>query len=223
MTGKLLVTILSTLLVLSLAGCARAPATPAQPASPTAIDPVKQAEAEATAIMQQALATALVLQAKAQATQLIVEAGSAPATAEPTQALILAVEPTATIPGSPEAQTTPAEAAGTALPAMQAQGAVELLGVGFAAEGGFIIVNFRAPPAVVQGWWQGLVSVTDEASGMIYNEIPVMPVIGPLIGRPVEAGQIGYVMLTHNPPSLRYGSLVTVVLGEYKFEHVKIQ
>jgi len=206
---------LSTLLVLCLAGCAAPPAAPTSPAAPTALDLVDQAAAEATAIVQQARATALVLQARAQATQLIDQANSAPAAAEPTQPLVLLVEAVPTTVETPAAPTTTAIS--------PAQETVELLGVGFAAEGGFIIVNFKAPPSITQTWWQGSIEVIDEASGTVYNEIPVLPVIGPLIGRPVEAGQNGYVMLTHKPSGLRIGSLVTVVLGEYKFEHVKIQ
>jgi hypothetical protein len=206
-----------------LMSCA-APEKLTPPAAPTALDLIGQAEAEATAILQQARATALVLQAQTQATQLIGQANEALATPEPpaaTQGLVMTVQPT------PGRVNVPAEATPTANSAPQgpeaAKNTVELLGVGFAAEGGFIIVNFRAPPSIVQLWWQGSVSVTNEASGTVYNEIPVLPVIGPLIGRPVEAGQIGYVMLTHNPPNLRIGSLVTVALGEYKFEHVKIE
>jgi hypothetical protein len=214
----------SFLLTLCLGGCARLPNSATVPAAPTKLDLVEQAAAEATAILQQARATALVLQAQTQATQLIGQAGEAPATAAApaaTEGRVLAVQATPNDPEAPPAATPTANNPEARPPGTE--NTVELLGVGFAAEGGFIIVNFKAPPSVVQDWWQGQVSVTDEASGTVYNEIPVLPVIGPLIGRPVEAGQIGYVMLTHNPPKLRVGSLVTVVLGEYKFEHVKIE
>jgi hypothetical protein len=206
-----------------LVSCA-SPARLTPPAAPTALDLIGQAEAEATAILQQARATALVLQAQTQATQLIGQAGEAPATAvapAATEGRVLAVQATPNDLEAPPA-ATPTANNPEAMPGGM-ENTVELLGVGFAAEGSFIIVNFKAPPSVVQDWWQGQVSVTDEASGTVYNEIPVLPVIGPLIGRPVEAGQIGYVMLTHNPPNLRIGSLVTVALGEYKFEHVKIE
>ena len=205
---------------LFLVSCAT-PAALTPPATPTALDLIGQAEVEATAIVQQARATALVLQAQAQATQLIGQAGEALATPEAaTEALILTVPETST---SIEAPAAAAPTAESTAPSLVVANTVELLGVGFAADGGFIIVNFKAPPSVVQDWWQGRVSVTDEASGTVYNEIPVLPVIGPLIGKPVEAGQMGYVMLTHNPPKLRIGSLVTVALGEYKFEHIKIE
>jgi hypothetical protein len=135
--------------------------------------------------------------------------------------MALPVRATPDMPETPAANAPSSDP--TALNTPAAPETVELLGVGFAAEGGFIIVNFKAPPSITQTWWQGSVEVIDEASGTVYNEIPVLPVIGPLIGRPVEAGQLGYVMLTHNPPRLRPGVLVTVILGEYKFEHVKVE
>jgi hypothetical protein len=76
---------------------------------------------------------------------------------------------------------------------------------------------------VAAKWWPGNVSVTDEATGTVYNEIPVMPKIGPLIGRPKLEGQMGYVMLVHNPPALKPGAVVTAKLGEYTFEHVPVE
>lgn len=213
-----------SVLALCMAGCS----SPSAAYTPS--DPVAQAAVEATAILQQARATALVLQAQVQATQLIKQAGEAPAT--PTIPATLAAAPES-LPTEPisrfleimEEESSPLDTqVPLATPPAGAEPAtVELLSVGFAAEGGFIIVNFKAPPAITQTWWQGSVEVIDEASGMVYNEIPVMPVIGPLIGRPVEAGQNGYVMLTHNPPALRQGALVTVILGDYKFEHVKVE
>ncbi len=83
---------------------------------------------------------------------------------------------------------------------------VEVLGVGFAGDVGMIMVRFLAPPDEAEKWWQGSVSVTDEDNGAVYNEIPVMPKIGPLIGRPKIEGQAGYVMLVNNPPILRSGA-----------------
>jgi len=38
-----------------------------------------------------------------------------------------------------------------------------------------IIVRYLAPPDEAEKWWQGNVSVVDEANGTVYNEIPVMP------------------------------------------------
>jgi hypothetical protein len=49
-----------------------------------------------------------------------------------------------------------------------------------------------------------------------------MPTVGPLLGRPKEPGQIGYVMLVNAPPGLHPGSIVTVVLGDCKQEHVTV-
>jgi hypothetical protein len=90
-------------------------------------------------------------------------------------------------------------------------------------EGGLIMVRFKAPPKIAEQWWQGRVSVIDEATGKVYNEIPVTPLIGPLIGRPKIAGQSGYVMLVNAPLSLQPGSTVTVVLGNFQQEHVTVQ
>jgi hypothetical protein len=50
-----------------------------------------------------------------------------------------------------------------------------------------------------------------------------MPLLGPLIGRPAHAGQIGYVMFVNTPPGLQSGARVTVVLGDFKQEHVIVQ
>jgi hypothetical protein len=104
--------------------------------------------------------------------------------------------------------------------------AVQLVKVEVGAETGLILVQFRAPPAVARKWQQGNVYVVDEATGAKYNEIPVLPIVGPLFGRPIEAGQIGHVMFANAAPGaagLRQGSLVTVVLGAFKQEHVTVQ
>lgn len=100
---------------------------------------------------------------------------------------------------------------------------VQVLSVGFAGDAGMIMVRFLAPPDEAEKWWQGSVSVTDEGNGAVYNEIPVMPKIGPLIGRPKIEGQAGYVMLVNTLPWLRPGATVTVVLGAYIFEHIPVQ
>jgi hypothetical protein len=136
-----------------------------------------------------------------------------PAVLTPTPSLPPEGEPTAPLAaGSPEAT------AGVAL-----TGTLELLGVSFGAEGAFVVVNYQAPPQVAQAFWPGVPSVVDEASGTASEEVPVMPVIGPLIARPLQQGQPGYVILVHMPPMLRQGSLVTVDLAGYRFEHVPVQ
>jgi hypothetical protein len=212
-------------LVLGLAACQRSTpaASPQQTVEPVA-DLQAQAAAEATAIIQQAQATALLLQAQAQATALIQQAqGREPASTAPASRALPVLTPT---PGGPaEEESTPAPAAGSpeATAGVTGTATVELLGVGFAADGAYIIANYKAPPVAAQTFWPGVLSVTDEASGTVFNEVPVMPVIGPLIARPVQEGQIGYVMLVHNPPLLRSGALVTVDLADYHFEHVPVQ
>ena len=101
---------------------------------------------------------------------------------------------------------------------------VELLGVSLGAGASFISVAYKAPPSAVETWTQsGSVYVIDEASGTGYGVVPVMPSVGPLFGKPQEAGQIAYVMLDNPGFGVRPGSLVTVVLGSYKREHVKVQ
>jgi len=176
-------------------------------------DLLDSAAAEATAIIQQAQATALVLQAQAQATALVSQAGAAAAT------------PPAAAPGltpglplsTPDLAATPA---GSPTPGPST---IKVLSVSFAGEGAMIMVRFLAPPSEADKWWPGNVSVIDEASGTVYNEIPVMPNIGPLIARPKVEGQQGYVMLVNPPPGLRTGAMVTVVLGAHRFEHLPVQ
>ena len=159
--------------------------------------------AEATAIIQQAQATAAAIRAQA--------AAPAAPTSPP-------------LPAAP----TPTPAAAQPVPASlvaeePVSGTVEVTGAGYAADGAYIIVRFKAPPQVARRWIQGTVSVTDEATGQVYGEIPTMPLIGPLIGHPAQAGQPGYVMLVNTPPGLPPGSWVTVLLGDFKQEHVRVQ
>ncbi len=99
---------------------------------------------------------------------------------------------------------------------------VELLGVALAADGAYVTVQFKAPPRLAKTWQTGEVWVTDESTQTVYDHIPVMPVLGALFGRPVEDGQIGYVMFSNLPP-LAAGAQVTVVLGGFTQEHVRVQ
>ena len=195
-----------------VAACAPGGAAPTVPdpleeATLSAPDQLEGAAAEATAIIQRAEATAVVLKAQAAATALIEQAGNAPSTPVPATAA-------PPIPVSPAS-----EPLATAEPVTQA---VELLGVGYAADGALLVVQFKASPQEARRTMrQGTISVTDEASGALYNEVPNMPIIGPLIGHPARADQPGYAMLVNTPPGLPPGSLVTVVLGNFKQEHVR--
>ena len=187
-------------------------------ATPTA-NPLEQAAAQATALVQRAQATALVLQAQAQATALI---AGAVATQAPTPLpTAWTVRPTA----APETTPLPAVADTPLAPTVVISNTdpVQVLSVVIAAEGGFVLVNYKAPPEVATKWYQGAVWVKDEASGTVYSEIGVLPVVGPLFGRPVEPGQPGYVMLVNAPEPLQPGAVITVVLGDYRFEHVRIE
>jgi len=194
-----------------LAGCG-APSAPAAPPG---------AAAEATAIIQRAQAEAAAIEAttiiqRAQATAAAM-ATVVPTSASPPAAPTPAASATQALPAAP---TVPLAALATQEPVSET---IEVTGAGYAAEGAYIIVRFKAPPQVARRWQQGAVSVTDEATGRLYNSIPVAPLIGPLIGHPAKAGQSGYVMLINTPPGLPSGSLVTVVLGDFKQEHVRVQ
>jgi hypothetical protein len=216
------------MLAFSLVGCQnRTPVL--QSATVQATDLVDQAAAEATAIIQSARATALLEQARAQAAALLQPAA--------TQAPLPAVSATLELPaasqaaGAEPAQATLPPAPGYSIPTdivlpvevIARQGDVQLLGVTFAADSGFIMVNFIVPPSLASEMYHGRFSVTDEATGEVYNEIPVMPVIGPLIGRPIQEGQRGYVMLINRAPQLEPGALVTVVIVDARFEHIPVQ
>jgi hypothetical protein len=209
-----------TLITISsvIAGCAAPGASSSEPSLKD------KAAAEATAIIQRAEATAIVLQAQATASAMVNRAsGSQPAlvATTPPATAIPAPSPTAhaaTDASQPAAPATPVIV--TSTPAITS--GVELLGVGFAADTGFIMVEFKADPWEARRWMQGTVYVVDESSGTIYNEIPVMPTVGPLLGRPKEPGQVGYVMLVNMQPGIRPGSIVTVVLGDFKQEHVTV-
>lgn len=193
-------------------------------------DPVERAAAQATALVQEARATALVLEARAQATALVRQALQAGGT--PTSAVVDPVLYASPTPSPEEEVTAPEASAEPIEPPAAPEGArsaprepipVQIVSVSYAADGGMIMVNFLAAPKEAEKWWPGNVSVTDEGNGAVYNEIPVLPKIGPLIGRPKVEGQPGYVMLMNAPPWLQPGALVTVVLGAHTFEHIVVQ
>lgn len=206
--------------VLLLGGCASSAGLPVVN-EPSLLN---QAEREATAIIEKAQATSLVLQAQAQATAVMQQMatlvdGPANQDAFPTAG-----------PGTPyqerpdDIREATRMAATQTVVAMQPpeDGPVEIVQVALAAEGGFIMVQFRAPKDEAAKWWQGSVSVTDEATGTVYAEVPVMPKIGLLISRPQFYGQVGNIMFTNLPVPLEAGALVTVRLGEYIFEHLEL-
>ncbi len=122
---------------------------------------------------------------------------------------------------SPGATST---VSGTMSPAEQAklESRVEVLSVGYAAEGAYLIVNLTAPPRLAMLWQPGELSVVNEATNVTYNKIPLMPKIGFLIGRPAAEGQVGYVMF-ENKPYVKPGTKVTVRLGNVVKQHVVTQ
>lgn len=99
---------------------------------------------------------------------------------------------------------------------------VSVLSVGYAAEGGYLVVNLTAPPRLAMLWQPSEFSITDESTGAVYDNVPLMPKVGFLIGRPATEGQIGYVML-ENKPYLKPGSRVTVRVGGVVKEHMLTQ
>ena len=100
---------------------------------------------------------------------------------------------------------------------------VSFRGIGFAADGDYIMVRFAAPQSQSQLWQQDYIYVVDEGTRGVYKDIPVAPVVGPLIGRPAQDGQIGYVMLFNYYKGIKNGSKVSVVLGNYKREHIVVE
>lgn len=200
--------------LLFVAGCTTLRGSASQPAI------VDQAAAEATVIIQRAEATAMVLQAQAQATALIQNANVTVST--PGQIISSPTPYFIQVPATPQGASVTLQAATPATQVVEAS-KVELLGVSLGTESGLILVQFKAPPAVARRWQQGDVNVIDEATGAVYNEIPVMPIIGPLFARPKQAGQLGYVMFVNQPVPLQSGAKVTVKLGEYIFEHVPVK
>lgn len=99
---------------------------------------------------------------------------------------------------------------------------VHIVAVSIAAKGHYVSVQFRAPPRLADGWRSGPLSVTDERTHRVYDQIPNMPVIGSLFAPPHKEGQIGYVMFANVPP-LGVGARLTVVLGDFKKAHVEVK
>jgi hypothetical protein len=100
---------------------------------------------------------------------------------------------------------------------------IVLLGAGIAEEGEMIIINFKGPTKLIQSWNQGNVYIIDEATRIGYDQIPVAPVIGPLFGKPLEEGQPGYVMLNNFDHGIKSGSVISIILGKYKREHIIVR
>lgn len=191
-------------------------------------DPLATAAAQATAIVQHAQATAVVLKAQSEATALVQQAAANGASAVVSEV----AEPTASAserPTGPTADQTSESDASSPSPTIVAQDtaawedSIEVLGVGFGGDGGYIHVRFMAPPGLAKRWQQGFVKVIDEDTGLEYVEIPVVPVLGVLFGKPVREGQPGYVMLVNGPTPLQPGATVTVVLGNYIEEGIIVQ
>lgn len=99
----------------------------------------------------------------------------------------------------------------------------QLLGVRFAAEGGYVMVEFKSPRELAENWDEGSIFLFDEKTGITYWDIPQVPVLGLLLGKPQEEGQKGYAMFKNIGAGIKPGSVVTVVLGNFKREHINIK
>jgi|WetSurMetagenome_2_1015567.scaffolds.fasta_scaffold127173_2 hypothetical protein len=166
-----------------------------------------EAAGTATALIENAQSTAMVMQAQAMATALV-QTLSAPAAGVETLANpIQAAE-----------EKTPTSGTGQA-----GEDEIQIVAVTTAADGAYIMVQFRAPVRAAAGWYQGKVSVIEESSGNVYALIPAVGTIGPLISHPIRNGELGYVMLINQPEPLKAGAIVTVILGDFKQEHLVIQ
>lgn len=98
---------------------------------------------------------------------------------------------------------------------------VHVIAVSIAAGGHYVSVQFKAPPKLARDWRSEPLSVTDERTHRVYDQIPTVPLIGSLMAPPHKEGQVGYVMFL-NVPSLQPGDRVTVVLGQFKKKHVSV-
>jgi hypothetical protein len=101
----------------------------------------------------------------------------------------------------------------------------QLFAVSFGADGVYIDVSYTSPPELAAKWIQGDIFVVDEKSGTVFSQTALVPVIGWLFQRPVEKGQYASVMLvnSYHGFQIKSGSVVTVVMGRYKREHVTVK
>jgi hypothetical protein len=160
----------------------------------------------ATVLIRNAESTVMVLQAQAMATALV-ETLNAPQPGDTRQKNNATDVPG--ISATPTSQQTPA--------------GVTVVAVTTAADGAYIMVEFRAPAKLVRGWNQGQISVVDEKTGNTYTVIPAVGDTAPLISRPQSDNQLDYVMLENAPNPLQKGAMVTVILDGFKQEHLLIQ
>ena len=92
-----------------------------------------------------------------------------------------------------------------------------------AEDGAMIVVNFKGPAKLIQKWYQGSIYLVDETTEVAYDQIPVAPKLGPLFNKPRLDGQAGFALLSNPDQGIKPGSVVTVVLGNYKREHVTVK
>lgn len=219
--NRINLSLFAILLVALLTACAARIVEQPQAAPQSTPNSAQQAALEATAILEQAKATAMIIKAQAEATALVEQAGNARSGSGSAGAAAVATAAPAS-QAVESAPKKPAVDAATPAPTLSSEYYVNLVGVSYAADGKMIIVQYKASRKAVDDFWPGRLSVTDEATGTVYDSVPTMPVIGPLIGRPHTVDQVGYVMFDNTPPGLPPGSLVTVNLGKFQQEHVRV-
>lgn len=197
--------------------------------SPTQVDHLANAEAEATVIIQRAQATALALQAQAEATALVSQARRE-ATSIAAQALpagpVLAITLPVALPSDDEPEDESAGEAPAITNTLESGAETEtvrILRVTLAEETNYIYIQYVAPPEMAQRWNQTSVYVEDMETGTRYSEVPFMPLIGPLFNRPVNPGQSGFFMIINLPTPLNFGDRIRIKLGNYIFEDLVIE
>jgi hypothetical protein len=176
----------------------------------------EQAAKEATAIVERAEATALVLRAEATARALThVETQTPPAMTDATlpqpslSAQAIPARPTEQVPA-------PSSEAG------QESLAVEVVSIQVASQSGFLVLQYKADPTFVGKLSPTQFYLRDEATGTEYRDIPTLPSMGLMFGRPQRAGQIATVLFS-NVGNLQPGATMTVVIGSIKHEHVVLR
>lgn len=210
-------------------GCAPETVAPVEPSPQAGFPPDLELTAvvQATRIVAEARATAIVLQAQKEAEAVLSQAQTGPETSTsspPPTPLPSQSDETAPDAFAPRQTSAAPETENTAEPADPiGEEQVEIVGVEIAANGAYIMVRYKADPHLAETWYQGQMFVVCEETGITYQDIPIVPKIGPLIGKPKQAGQLGYVMLLNNQPQLASGNHVTVILGNFQQYSVPVK
>jgi len=184
------------------------------------VDILGTAEAEATAMLEVAKATAIIREAQTAAIGILQESQARWLGEEPIMTLSTADALREERLPTPQPFVQPT-IVGTPLAGNEST-SVQIIKVEIGGEGGFIVVNYTSSYQEAQNFWPSRIWLEDEETRIIYDEIPVMPIIGPLIARPQQDGQPGYIMFVNNPP-LFPGAVVTLVFDTYEIKHIPVR